>query len=294
MAYIEEKIASYQENINTDTFKISVMTKDDLALAIKGAENEGWNPGLYDLEPFYTADPEGFFVGKINGKPVVFISNVIYNSKLAFWGFFITKKEYRHKGYGISIFQKALEHAGNRVTGADGVLAQLDNYRKAGFEIAYRNMRYEGVARDNNFNNLVDISYIPFEELLAYDYKMFCAPREKFLAEWIKMPESYCLAYRGKHGLAGYGVLRKCFRGYKVGPLFANSPDIAENILNGLLHNISGETFYLDVPEPNAAAINLARNFNMSVCFETARVYNGPPPALPLQNIFGITTFELG
>ena len=28
--------------------------------------------------------------------------------------------------------------------------------------------------------------------------------------------------------------------------------------------------------------------------FETARMYRGPAPALPLERIFGITTFELG
>ncbi len=32
----------------------------------------------------------------------------------------------------------------------------------------------------------------------------------------------------------------------------------------------------------------------MTVGFETARMYTGPAPALPLRRIFGVTTFELG
>jgi hypothetical protein len=32
----------------------------------------------------------------------------------------------------------------------------------------------------------------------------------------------------------------------------------------------------------------------MAPVFETARMYRGAAPELPLGNIFGITTFELG
>jgi len=30
------------------------------------------------------------------------------------------------------------------------------------------------------------------------------------------------------------------------------------------------------------------------VVFETARMYKGPAPQLPVERIFGVTTFELG
>jgi hypothetical protein len=48
------------------------------------------------------------------------------------------------------------------------------------------------------------------------------------------------------------------------------------------------------VPEPNARAVALAQHAGMTPVFETARMYAGPAPALPLDHIFGITTFELG
>lgn len=32
----------------------------------------------------------------------------------------------------------------------------------------------------------------------------------------------------------------------------------------------------------------------MSMCFETARMYAGAAPRLPLEPVFGIITFELG
>jgi hypothetical protein len=32
----------------------------------------------------------------------------------------------------------------------------------------------------------------------------------------------------------------------------------------------------------------------MAPVFETARMYKGPAPELPIDRIFGLTTFELG
>ena len=51
---------------------------------------------------------------------------------------------------------------------------------------------------------------------------------------------------------------------------------------------------FLDVPEPNAAAIAMAREAGMTPAFETARMYAGKAPDLPLAQIYGITSFELG
>ena len=51
---------------------------------------------------------------------------------------------------------------------------------------------------------------------------------------------------------------------------------------------------FLDLPEPNVDAIAMATEAGMAPAFETARMYAGPAPALPLRGIYGITSFELG
>jgi hypothetical protein len=50
----------------------------------------------------------------------------------------------------------------------------------------------------------------------------------------------------------------------------------------------------LDIPEVNSEAKELVERYNMKKVFETARMYKGEDPQLPVQNIFGVTTFELG
>jgi len=115
------------------------------------------------------------------------------------------------------------------------------------------------------------------------------------LESWISRPGTIALGIRMKKNLAGYGVLRPCRSGYKIGPLFAPNADAAKVLLETLSgHAEKGAPVYLDVPEINPEAVAPAEEHHMKVVFETARMYNRTPPDLPINEIFGITTFELG
>jgi hypothetical protein len=92
----------------------------------------------------------------------------------------------------------------------------------------------------------------------------------------------------------GYGVLRRCRTGFKIGPLFAETAESAEALFRSLAAEAGGEPVFLDIPEPNSAARALAARHGLAPVFETARMYRGSVPQLPLSRIYGITTFELG
>jgi len=55
-----------------------------------------------------------------------------------------------------------------------------------------------------------------------------------------------------------------------------------------------GAPVFLDTPKPNSAALDLAKCHHMQPVFETVRMYNKEDPGLPLDGIFGVTSFELG
>ena len=95
--------------------------------------------------------------------------------------------------------------------------------------------------------------------------------------------------------IAGYGVIRPCRDGFKVGPLFADTDRAALSLLHELTDCVEPDKpFFLDVPEPNSEAMELAQSLGMKSIFETARMYSVQDPELPLDRIYGITTFELG
>ena len=95
--------------------------------------------------------------------------------------------------------------------------------------------------------------------------------------------------------IAGYGVIRPSKSGFKIGPLFAEDPSCAEALFHALTMRVpAGAEVFLDVPEPNRSALALAERHGMSPVFETARMYAGTAPKLPLLRLFGVTSFELG
>src|SRR5260370_28226215 len=128
--------------------RIRPMRPYEISIAVNWAAAEGWNPGLADEACFAAADPEGFFIGELEGAPAATVSSVNYGASFAFLGFYIVREDLRGRGYGLRIWNAAIAHAGPRVIGLDGVVAQPQNYSLSPFKLAYANVRYGGtVAR---------------------------------------------------------------------------------------------------------------------------------------------------
>ena len=83
--------------------------------------------------------------------------------------------------------------------------------------------------------------------------------------------------------------------GWKVAPLLADSPELAEQLFLALKSEAKPvEAVFLDVPEVNPAAVVLAERHQSAISFETARMYTGKTPGMPLNRLFGVTSFEIG
>lgn len=283
--------------IHNNNFIIKTAGRKELAIAIEWAAQEGWNPGLDDADCYYQADPGGFLIGYLDEQPIAVISAINYSQSFGFLGFYIVKPDYRGKGYGIKIWNAGLNYLQGRNIGLDGVIAQQDNYKKSGFKLAYRNIRYEGRGGGDLPDNagVVALSTLPFAMIKLYDQAFFPAHRSAFIQRWINQADSVALGILQNEKLTGYGVIRRCWSGYKIGPLFADTPTLAESLFLSLKSSVgASEPVYLDVPEVNQAAVSLAEKYAMKVSFETARMYTGAAPELPLNRLFGVTSFEIG
>lgn len=271
------------------------------AVPIPWMRDAGWNPGLHDAETFYTADPEGFLVGELDGQPIATVSAVRYDDSFGFIGCYIVAEAYRGRGYGMAIHEAAREHLRGCTQGGDGVLQNVEKYQRIGRVYAYRNARFEGVKVDTDWSpgrTLRDAREVPLAAIEALDRACFPAPRRRFLEAWLHQPDSFALAAMADAEAAlvqGYGVIRRCFRGWKIGPLFARDATTAEALFRGLVERIpTGDPFVLDIAEPNEAAKSLVARYGLREVFATARMYTGPAPQVRLDWVFGVTTFELG
>jgi Acetyltransferase (GNAT) domain len=288
------------------SFSIRTLPPHEIALAVDWAAAEGWNPGLADATCFATVDPAGFLLGEIDGGPAATISVVNYDDRFAFLGLYIVRAALRGRGYGWRLWQAGMAHAGARSVGLDGVVTQQENYKKSGFVLAYRNVRYGGViaapppypssdlVRDPVTDGITELAEIPFAAIVADDVLVFPGSRTAFLRTWIGAPGHIGRAMVRDGRLCAWGVIRPCRRGFKVAPLLADDRASAETVFAALVAAVSGGEIFIDVPEPNAAAVALAREAGLSPVFETARMYKGAVRPIRLERIFGVTSFELG
>lgn len=280
-------------------------TQSEFQTAVRWATNEGWNPGLKDLEAFYKADPDGFLIGIIDGEIVGSISVVKYGDDYGFLGFYIVAPKFRGQGFGLQIWNAGMDYLKGRTIGLDGVVEQQDNYRKSGFTYAYKNTRFQGAAPDLSSMSkpapeLQIRSILPddYEQILKFDRECFGVARDDFLRFWLT---GAAAEYRQSkvavldERVVGFSTIRKCVEGFKIGPLFADDAMTAQQLVGGLIREIPEQSvIILDVPELNHDAVALAEQFELEPVFTTARMYCGTPKNVKIETIFGITTFELG
>lgn len=277
-------------------FSIRSMRPQEIPIAIDWAAAEAWNPGLADAECFSSVDIKGFMIGELDGEPAATISCINYDDRFSFLGFYIVRPDLRGKGFGLRIWNAAIAHAGTRVVGLDGVVAQQDNYRKSGFALAYANIRYGGtvIAPAMPRADVIALNDVPFAQVEADDATVFPAPRSAFLRTWIGTQGHIGRALLRDGRLAGWGVIRPCRQGRKIGPLVADDRAAAEAVLSALLAAAGGGEIFLDVPSVNREAVALAESFGLAPVFETARMYTGAITPLRVERVFGVTSFELG
>lgn len=276
-------------------FTVRTATREELGTLVGWAAQEGWNPGLRDADCFHAADPDGFLIGLLDGVPITAISAVSYGVSFGFLGFYLCVPEHRGKGYGIRTWDAGMARLEKvRTIGLDGVIDQQANYAKSGFVLEHRNIRHGGrpapAPADPGIRPLTagDQRHVD-----AIDLACFGFARPAFLDAWLNAQGHRAIGCFEGARLDGFAVTRPCREGTKIGPLFAVSAEVAERLFDAAAAGTPGPVF-LDTPEPNEAAARLAEKKGLTPAFETARMYLGPKPLLPLGEIFGITSFELG
>jgi GNAT superfamily N-acetyltransferase len=286
--------------MNIDDLQFEKLDLNGVKTLADWAQKEGWNTGPYDADVYYATDPDGFYGFHYNGELIAGGSIVSYDGNFGFMGFFIVKPEYRSHGIGRKLWylrrDTLLSRLKNRAAiGMDGVVDMQPFYQKGGFEIAFRDVRYE--RKGTSFDIDVHISSIEtsdYESILAYDEMCFGFPRPQFLIPWLEIPGNKTFKYVENGRLKGFAIIRKANAGYKICPLFADNATVAEALYKACLHAAEGAAVFLDISMHNEAAKALVKKYEANYVFECARMYLGTPPNIDINKVFGITTFELG
>lgn len=278
---------------------IRALGRDELGFCFELAKGEDWNSGRYDAAPFFATDPEGFLVAHDDeGTKLGCISAVRYDT-FGFIGLFIVRPEFRGKGIGSELFAAALRHLDGLPVGLDAVAGEEERYARRGFARAYTTLRFTSAEREGRDRFASGIAMeklrVLDDDVVAYDRACFGSARPAFLQAWVAQPDVIALLARSMstREILGYGVGREAREGTKIGPLFASRLDVAA-ILYDTIAQRTRPPWRLDVPEPNFPALALTDERGMTRGKPNIRMWRGTPPQFAIENVYGITSFELG
>jgi GNAT superfamily N-acetyltransferase len=222
-----------------------------------------------------------------------------YDGAFGFMGLFIMRPDRRGHGLGATLWHHRLDRMRARLrpdaaVGMDGVFRMAPFYARGGFVLAYRDLRFDGVAPTGDDVGLLSVDAVGIDAVDQYDRRHVAAPRSAFLRRWIEPDDVHTAVMVEDDAVVGMAVLRPCRDGYRFGPVHADRPDVAERLIRGLMGRVAGSPVQIDVPEPNEAGLDIVARLGMTESFGCARMYHGPDPHLPVERIYGVTSYEFG
>ena len=282
--------------------QIRPMTRTELTQQVEWARAEGWEPGTDDADLFWDLDPDGFLGLEHEGSFIGGGAIIRHSSQFGFMGLFIVDREFRGQGFGTELWfarrdQLLARLSDGATIGLDGVYEMVPFYERGGFQQYSCYRRFMLPARTSGHLNLpeiVDLADVDFNAVAAFDRHCFPADRAPFLQRWISQPTATSRAFVKDGELLGFAVMRPGTTGWRLAPLFANSPDTAEALLQSFIPLQGERPIFLDVPDDNPAATELRTKYQMEEVFGCVRMYLGPVPETRTDMVYGVTTFEVG
>ncbi len=266
----------------------------DLNTMLDWAAAEGWNPGLDDAEAFLYADPGGFFIAEIKGRPVAAISVVNHSPEFAFLGFYICAPGYRGQGIGLALWSHALDHADTRTVGLDGVADQEANYARSGFVRTGATHRFEGSLAGKPDGSVRPVAEQDRPVLARLDSAANGVDRPRFLTSWITDTQNRrSLVLEPAGVITGFATFRRCRNGIKIGPIVAPDAAAALQLVQAGLALMPAHPVIIDIPSSNIELIDMLTDLGFQETFATARMYRGTPPKTS-GTLQAIASMELG
>ena len=254
--------------------EISAIQKEELSLLMQEeAFKEGWSYSQEDVDFYYLCPQNFIYAVKVNqnlaGCVILHKSSSNLHRKPVFSaGFFLVLNEYRgQKTVGPYLWHHAItQHISeDSVVCFHAVPRAVDFYERLNFKKTALVDLYLTLKKEQlNDESMEVISQLFDNETLKkyskntqvdiekYNNKLFPGDSgrgvREFVQQWLKRPDAIVIAYYRENNLQGYGVVTICKQAsekisYRISPLYADTGEVAEAILKGLIKTISEKPF---------------------------------------------------
>jgi len=259
--------------------KLRVMNIADIPAGMRLKEIAGWNQTPADWERFLSASPEGCFVIEAEGRIVGTATTINYEGRFAWIGMVLVDPDYRGRGIGTRLLEKAIDYLDGSVVPTlklDATPQGKPIYKKLGFTEEYEVERWvlrrsPGAKTSEPPGPLSD-----FEGILKWDRVVFGADRSRLLSSIDRESRDFTLTAEGRGSLAGYAAGRRGSLADHLGPWVARDEASARELLDEFLRRSARGTLFVDCMKSSPFARELLASRGFELSRPLTRMFRGP------------------
>ena len=222
-----------------------------------------------------------------------------------FIAFYVTNKTWRGKGIGRKVFDLSCQALGKRQLTLNGALDRQGMYVAGGFKVStFTLVTYEGSIKELKLDEeefqkkeTIEVSTIKdvgFQKILDYDQKIHPMPRRKAL-KWFTDFSHVALAVTKDGVVQGWGSLYKAHRGFRLMPLYADSPELARVLLHKLVKSVSNNMeagIEVAFPDDNKDAKAMFEELGMTRGQQNKRMFTEFDVPIQNQRVYSVLNYH--
>jgi GNAT superfamily N-acetyltransferase len=272
------------------------MTIDDLGLGMRLSAQAGWNQTAADWRRFLELEPEGCFVGELDGRSAATTTTCVFR-KTAWIAMVLVDVDARGKGVGTTLLKHAIEYLeGRRVDTIrlDATSLGRPIYERLGFTPDYSLARFEGTSPKGKVDAAIGEATPELHDaLIEFDKRMTGRERVKMLGRLFdEFQELTRIVWRDNE-IEGFLTMRPGINAVQIGPCTAR-PYAGPLLFSDAFSRCAGKPVFVDVLLDNTEAVQVVETAGLTIQRQFTRMSRGPKTSDNIQTSWASSGAEKG
>lgn len=230
--------------------RIDRLTASDIGDAHSLSTTVGWNQTREDWQRLRELFPDACFAGHVGDELVATSTLASYGDRVGWIGMVLVDPDYRRRGYGSAVFERALDFgldAGLDTIGLDATDAGRRVYDDYGFERTIGIDRWSGeLELPEGWSHEDSTRVSDVETLIGYDSAHIGVDRRGLLSHLLDSKGVTAIRVPADSRPKGFAFVRPGRERPQIGPIVCEDPESLKRLLAAIDHRVEGEII-LDV-----------------------------------------------
>ena len=264
--------------------RLRIMTMADIPAGMRLKEIAGWNQTAADWKRFLEASPGGCFAAEEDGRVCGTATTISFENRFAWVGMVLVDPEYRNRGIGTRLLERAIEYLDELKIPAiklDATPQGKPLYEKLKFVSEYEIERWtlrrssSGAAKASGCGTRDSLSPGLLESICKADQEIFGADRSLLLRSLHEDAPEFTAGIWNASVTEGYAFGRRGSFADHLGPWMARDASTARRLLEAFLAHSTREIQVVDYLKSNSIAGGTLKSFGFSYSRSLTRMYRG-------------------